>query len=55
VQDQEIQMILDVTQQIDIIHDYRPRLIIFAFMKNMIYDLYRYVQVIYFSTNMNHE
>ena len=34
-------MITDET----IMGDYKPRLIIFAFMKQMIYDLYNYVQV----------
>lgn len=29
----------------DIVEDYCPRIIIFTFMKQMIYDLYKYVQV----------
>jgi len=29
----------------NIMGDYKPRLILFAFMKQMIYDFYNYVQV----------
>jgi len=40
IQDNEIQSIINM------MGDYKPRLIIFAFMKQIIYDFYNYVQVI---------
>ncbi|CAF2731331.1 unnamed protein product [Rotaria sp. Silwood2] len=45
IKENEIQSIIDMITHNNIIEDYKPRLIIYAFMKQMIYDFYKYVQV----------
>ncbi len=44
IKEKEIQSIIDMITDENIMGDYKPRLIIFAFMKQIIYDLYNYVQ-----------
>ncbi|CAF4486977.1 unnamed protein product [Rotaria sp. Silwood1] len=44
IKENEIQSIIDMITHNNIIEDYQPRIIIFAFMKQMIYDFYKYVQ-----------
>ncbi|CAF1367290.1 unnamed protein product [Adineta steineri] len=44
IKENEIQLILDTITDEHIMGDYKPRLIIFTFMKQMIYDFYNYVQ-----------
>jgi hypothetical protein len=46
IQDNEIQSIINMITDEHMMGDYKPRLIIFAFMKQIIYDFYNYVQVI---------
>ncbi|CAF0725401.1 unnamed protein product [Rotaria sordida] len=44
IKENEIQSIIDIITHNNIIEDYKPRLIIFTYMKQMIYDFYKYVQ-----------
>jgi hypothetical protein len=46
IQENEIQSIINMITDEHMMGDYKPRLIIFAFMKQIIYDYYNYVQVI---------
>ena len=45
IKENELQLIINTITNENLMGDYKPRLIIFAFMKQMIYDFYNYVQV----------
>lgn len=47
IQENEIQSMINIITHIPTVEEYKPRIIIFAFMKQMIYDYYKYVQVDY--------
>ena len=45
IQENEIQSIINTLTNTRTMEEYKPRLIIFAFLKQMIYDFYKYVQL----------
>ncbi len=46
IQENEIQSIINMITDENRMENYKPRLIVFAVMKQIIYDFYNYVQVI---------
>lgn len=45
IQENEIQSMINTITNTRTMEEYKPRFIVFTFMKQMIYDFYKYVQV----------